>query len=68
MMNRIPFSWISNEFGLVKALCEGILPEPESELKARLNLWFVIGICWQQDCEKRATGPIALRALDALVS
>ncbi|KAG8853669.1 hypothetical protein FRB96_008087 [Tulasnella sp. 330] len=67
MMNRVPFSWINNEFGLIKAICGGVLPEPEKEMKARINLWIVMGICWQTDCKKRAAGSRALTALDAVI-
>ncbi|KAG8865772.1 hypothetical protein FRB98_005284 [Tulasnella sp. 332] len=63
-----PYSWIQNGFAVVKAIMLGTLPKSPGELKSPLNLWSVIEMCWQADCEKRGTGNVALTALTALIT
>lgn len=67
MKNRLPFSWINNDFGVIAALWGGTLPEPSDALKTPLDLWFVIENCWEADSARRANGISLLLALSVLV-
>ncbi|KAG9037767.1 hypothetical protein FRB95_004053 [Tulasnella sp. JGI-2019a] len=68
MKERVPYSWIKDDIAVVKAIITGTLPEPIDSLSSPLNLWAVIGVCWEVDQAKRATGSDALMRLEALIN
>ncbi|KAG9035271.1 hypothetical protein FRB95_011566 [Tulasnella sp. JGI-2019a] len=67
MKGRIPYSWILRDILIIRAGMDGILPEPKERLYGPLDIWSVIGMCWEVGPETRAAGNTVLEELDTLI-
>ncbi|KAG9002293.1 hypothetical protein FRB93_011719 [Tulasnella sp. JGI-2019a] len=68
MKGRVPYSWVEQDVLVFRAAWNGMLPDPEDELKGPLDLWSVIRMCWEVAPEKRETGAVVLKRLETLIN
>ncbi|KAG9021894.1 hypothetical protein FRB95_001206 [Tulasnella sp. JGI-2019a] len=66
MKECVPYSWLERDIMIIRAAISGVLPEPKGKLESPLNLWFVIGMCWEAE-EKRAAGIMVRERLETLI-
>ncbi|KAG9027939.1 hypothetical protein FRB95_007042 [Tulasnella sp. JGI-2019a] len=67
MKECVPYSWITDDIPVVKAVMKGVLPEHKSRLLLPVNLWSVTQLCWKVSPKKRATAVAVQKALKILI-